>query len=78
MSHEQGNSSDTHTAKPADVDDFEEQANQPPVTLWQEFCYLIVHEKKWWMVPILLCICVIAIAVALSSPAALPFIYTLF
>jgi hypothetical protein len=61
----------------SDVEAFEQEANQPPITLWQEFCYLIVHEKKWWLVPILIALLLIALAVAFSSSAALPFIYTL-
>jgi len=58
--------------------EFEKEANKPPLTLWQEFCYLIVEERKWWLVPILLSLLLIALAVAFSSSAAAPFIYTLF
>jgi hypothetical protein len=57
---------------------FESEANKPPITLWQEFCYLIVHERKWWLIPILVSLGLIGIAVAFSSSPALPFIYTLF
>jgi hypothetical protein len=57
---------------------FEKEANKPNITLWQEFCYLIVHERQWWLVPILLTLGLIAVAVFFSSSAAMPFIYTLF
>ena len=66
---------DTHQEQRTE---FEKEANKPPMTLWQEFCYLIIEERKWWLVPILVSLVLIALAVAFSSSAATPFIYTLF
>jgi hypothetical protein len=48
------------------------------VSLLREFGIFLRHNKKWWLVPILLVLlCFMAILV-LGSTAAAPFIYTLF
>lgn len=57
---------------------FEQQASEPPITLWQEFCYMVIHERKWWMIPIIASLLLIAVAVLVSTNPATSFIYTLF
>ena len=48
------------------------------VGLARELFELILYNKKWWLVPVILALLVIAgLAVLGSSPLA-PFIYTLF
>ena len=43
-----------------------------------QFFAFIVHEKKWWMIPLMLVLLVMgALALVGSSPVA-PFIYPLF
>jgi drug/metabolite transporter superfamily protein YnfA len=47
-------------------------------TLLGEIWYLLRHNKKWWLVPILLILLVFGLFMILSGTAAAPFIYTLF
>jgi len=44
----------------------------------RELIRFLMHTKKWWLVPILIAIVLLAITAYLSSSAAAPFIYTLF
>ncbi|MGE5360925.1 MAG: DUF5989 family protein [Bacteroidales bacterium] len=47
-------------------------------TLVGDFLGFVRHEKKWWMIPLVLVLIVAGLlAVATSSPIA-PFIYSLF
>lgn len=48
------------------------------VGLVRELCELILHNKKWWLVPILIVLLVIGVLAALGSSALAPFIYPLF
>ncbi len=64
------------------VSDFAQQAERPPrnflVELLIDFGSFLREEKKWWLIPILVALVVIAaMAILLNSPAA-PFIYPLF
>jgi hypothetical protein len=59
---------------------FEKSAEAKPTSLLTEIIDLLKHNKKWWLVPILVVLLGVGglIAVALVSPGAAPFIYTLF
>ncbi len=63
-----------------DPGDFEKAAHSRPPGLWRELIDLLRENKKWWLVPILLALVVLGalIAIAVVSPGAAPFIYTLF
>lgn len=70
------------TPQNAEPDDFARQASAPSrhpiVELASDFVQFLKEEKKWWLIPILLSLGLIAIvALLLQSPAA-PFIYPLF
>jgi hypothetical protein len=39
---------------------------------------LMMRNKKWWMVPIILCVLGLGVLVILGATGAAPFIYTLF
>ena len=60
--------------------EFEQFADEPRIGLAAEFWEFLKHNKKWWLLPILLVFLVLGVLVLLTSsaPAALPFIYTLF
>ena len=58
--------------------DSNEASDQSTLTLWEEFCFLILHEKRWWMVPLLVALTMIVLAVAVSQSTTVPFIYRLF
>ncbi len=59
---------------------FETSAEAKPVSLVAEIIDLLKHNKKWWLIPVLIVLLGVGclIAVALVSPGAAPFIYTLF
>ena len=58
--------------------EFERLAQQKPPGLLREFLEFLAHNKKWWLLPILIALALLSIlAVTLNSPAA-PFIYPFF
>jgi hypothetical protein len=63
-----------------DPDDFEKAAQAKPPGLWRELFDLLRQNKKWWLLPIIIALVIfgVLIAVAVVSPAAAPFIYSLF
>lgn len=71
---------DRKTPAPAVVPDLGQIADQagPPPGLAAELFAFVRETGKWWLVPILLGLLIIAALVALSSTAAGPFVYTLF
>lgn len=53
-------------------------AEQPEVGLVREFWDFLRFNKKWWLIPILVCCgAITVVAIVVSSPV-FPFIYTLF
>ena len=47
-------------------------------SLLSEFWSFLAHNKKWWLLPILIVMLLLGALMALSMTAAAPFIYTLF
>ncbi len=49
-------------------------------SLFREFLAFIVHEKKWWMIPLIAVLLLVAVLIvfASSSPLLAPFLYPLF
>lgn len=58
--------------------DFAKQAEEKPPTLLAEFLDFLLHNKKWWLTPIVLVLLLVGLLIVLSGSAAAPFIYTLF
>jgi hypothetical protein len=58
--------------------EFEQQAAAARTSLAGEFWYFVKNNKKWWLLPILVCIGLVGALVLLASSGAAPFIYTLF
>ena len=58
--------------------EFQAHASQGRVGLLAEFWDFVKHNKKWWLLPILIVLLVVGALVILSGTAAAPFIYTLF
>jgi hypothetical protein len=59
----------------ADLDRLAE-SSQP--SLWAELYDFLKHNKKWWLLPILLMMGLFGILMALSATGVAPFIYTMF
>jgi hypothetical protein len=74
MMPDQPNTSDTNRA----ADDFQRQAEQAPPGLLAEFIDFILHNKKWWLIPIVVVLLILGLLVILGGSGAGPFIYTLF
>jgi len=60
------------------ADDFQWQSEQKPPGLIAEFIDFVLHNKKWWLIPIVVVLLVLGLLVLLSGTGAAPFIYTLF
>jgi hypothetical protein len=57
---------------------FEEQAGEQAPGFFREFWDFLLHNKKWWLTPIILVLLLVGVLIALGGSAAAPFIYTLF
>lgn len=76
----------TEPAPPADssapdkqTDHFAQQANEQPPGLVAEFLEFLIHNKSWWLTPIIVVLLLIGLLAFLSSSSAVaPFIYTVF
>ena len=68
--------SDTTPKLPSD---FEKAAAQTESeSLLSEFWSFLAHNKKWWLLPIVIVMLLLGTLILLSGTAATPFIYTLF
>jgi hypothetical protein len=43
----------------------------------REFLGFLRQNRKWWLLPLITCLAIVAILIILGSTAAAPFIYTL-
>ena len=57
--------------------DFENESQKDRISLAAEFWEFLKHNKKWWLLPIVIVLILISLLVALN-PALAPFIYPLF
>jgi hypothetical protein len=60
------------------ADDLQRQAEQKPLGLAAELLDFLLHNKKWWLIPIVVLLLLVGLLVILSGTGAAPFIYTLF
>ena len=71
--------SQTPDPKPSsDADDFARQAGEEAPGFLAEFFDFLKHERKWWMLPLLVALLLLGLIILASSTAIAPFIYTLF
>ena len=61
--------------KPAKFEKADQEA-QPG--LLREFIYFLAHNKKYWLIPLLLALLALGLLVLLGGTSVAPFIYTLF
>lgn len=61
-----------------DRSDFSREADAAHPGLVREFVDFLLHNKKWWLAPIIISILLLGLLVVLGGTAAAPFIYTLF
>ena len=60
------------------MNEFERAAAGGQSSLPVEFWQFLRHNKKWWLLPIVMVIFLFGVLVFLSGTAVAPFIYTLF
>jgi hypothetical protein len=51
--------------------------NERAPSLLAEFWEFLRHNKKWWLLPILIVLLIFGVLIFLSGTGAAPFIYTL-
>jgi len=57
---------------------FEQEALAARTGLLREFWDFLKHNKKWWLLPILVCLLLLGALVVLGGPGLAPFLYTIF
>ena len=60
------------------ADEFARLAEQRQPGLLREFFDFLIHNKKWWLTPIIVCLLLIGILMLIGSTGAGQFIYTMF
>jgi hypothetical protein len=69
---------DNKTSPDANEKTFEKLAAESSPGFLREYLDFLLHNKKWWLTPIVLILLLFGALVMLSGTAAAPFIYTLF
>ncbi len=64
--------------KPSQKKEFLDQAEQKRSNILTEFLAFLRHNKKWWMLPILIILLIMGLLILLSGTALAPFLYPLF
>ncbi len=58
---------------------FAQQAEEAPPGFFAEFWDFLIHNKRWWITPIVIVLLLLGLAAVFSSSSPVaPFIYTLF
>lgn len=60
------------------TEDFVRQAQEARPGLVAEFVDFLMHNKKWWLLPILLVIAFIGVLIVIGGSGGGIFVYTLF
>lgn len=60
------------------TNEFEKAGKQPQPGFVREFLAFLAHNKKWWMIPLVILILLLGLLIMLGGTGAAPFIYTLF
>jgi hypothetical protein len=59
-------------------DEFARQADRAQPNVIREFGAFLLHNKKWWLAPIVIVLLLFGLLIVLAGTGAAPFIYTLF
>ena len=61
-------------------EDFARQADEKGPGFFRELVGFLLHNKKWWLIPILLVLVLMGLVVLVAAPGSplAPLIYTLF
>jgi hypothetical protein len=58
--------------------DFQQLADKKAPGLPAEFLEFLLHNKKWWLAPIIIVLLFVGLIAVLGGTGAAPFIYALF
>jgi hypothetical protein len=58
--------------------DFQQLAEKKAPGLPAEFLDFLLHNKKWWLAPIIIMLLLVGLIAVLGGTGAAPFIYALF
>ena len=58
--------------------EFDKLAREKRTPLLAEFWFFLKHNKKWWLLPILIMLLILGLLVLLGGTAIAPFLYPLF
>jgi hypothetical protein len=58
--------------------EFQKEAARPRRGAAAEFLHFILHNKRWWLTPIIVVLVLVAGLAVLGGTGVAPFIYTLF
>jgi hypothetical protein len=67
----------TDDKPPPDDNDFARQAEQTQPGILAEFWDFLIHNKKWWITPIIVVLLLMGVLILLSGTSVAPFIYTI-
>ena len=57
---------------------FRKEATAAQTGIVREFVDFLLHNKKWWLAPIIVLLLLFGLLIVLAGTGAAPFIYTLF
>lgn len=60
------------------MNEFEKESLKSRASFVGEFIDFVAHNKKWWLLPIILCLAILAFLAFFAGTGAAPFVYTLF
>jgi hypothetical protein len=63
--------------KPSDADDFAAESARPRASLPAEIWHWMRHNKKWWLLPIVIALLLLGLLVLAGLAGMGPFIYPL-
>ena len=73
------NSKTLHMKKENEPEDFSDITNTSKQSgFLGEFASMLMHNKKWWLTPIVLVLILFGLLIILGGSSYAPFIYTLF
>jgi Family of unknown function (DUF5989) len=62
----------------SEKDSFSKQAEERRAGPVAEFVQFVLHNKKWWLTPIIVVLVLVGVLAVLGGSGVAPFIYTLF
>jgi hypothetical protein len=60
------------------MNEFEREALKGRASLGREFIDFLASNKKWWLLPMILCLLLLGLLICFAGTGAAPFVYTLF